>query len=71
MARRNAVLEAVIEELEEAEVDYRIERRSHIHVSWGNGGPKQRVIISQSASDHRAAMNARCDVRRKLGVMYR
>lgn len=68
MARRNAELDAVVSELETAEVDYRIrEGKRHVLVSWTKNGKREQVAVSRTASDRRAQLNARCEVRRKLG----
>jgi hypothetical protein len=61
--KKNPALESVVDELESNGVlDYSVIYGRHIKIKWPSG----MVTVSQSASDVRAARNARGDVRRQL-----
>lgn len=63
---KNECLQAVTEELSAANVPYRVERAGkHLRVRYGRDH-EHTQILPKTASDHRAAMNARADVRRTI-----
>lgn len=60
-------LEVTKRELEAAGIPYEIEHgRGHIKVRFVVRGQKLMVTCSRSASDHRAVLNARLQVRREI-----
>lgn len=67
MGARNELVEVVLRELEcfgiTGEV---VHRGKHIEVVWFVAGQRRSNIVSASASDHRAWLNARGEVRRTL-----
>lgn len=69
MARKHEALAEVIDELETAKVDYKVDRsRKHIHVTWYNkAGRLMRKVLPASPSDsYFGSRKARADVRRML-----
>jgi hypothetical protein len=63
--RGNTCLTAVLAELNAAGVSYAVTRGKHWHVTAAELGQRA-IVVAVSASDHRAALNARAFVRRML-----
>jgi hypothetical protein len=64
--RSSPALAAVLDELTAAGATYTVTRNRHCKIRWELDGRKGVAIIPFTASDWRAPMNARADVRRQL-----
>jgi hypothetical protein len=63
----SSTLTAAVNELEAAGITYTVSRkRKHYKLHFKVRGQLCLVVVSASASDHRAALNARQDVRRAI-----
>ena len=63
----STTLEATVKELKEAGIAHTVEKgRRHYKVRFVVRGKSCRVTCSVSSSDHRAALNARLQVRREI-----
>ena len=66
MSRKRTPLDAALDELAEHGIPCRVEGGTHWKIVFEHRGRKRTVVVARSASDWRAAENARAHVRRKL-----
>ena len=64
--RRNQELDAVVDQLEAAGIEYQVERGRHVKVRFSVGGVARTCLVAATGSDWRGALNNRARVRRML-----